>query len=103
MALTILTLSCFLFYLTSKYFPSDQKIRSMTVKHKTKIMVIAVLMLFISLVTFYKDFTGVTAWVMWLTALMTILSALILTVKFHIKWLYGWLGLCIIFLIFDFL
>ena len=75
----------------------------MVVMYKPKILVIATLLLFISLVIFQRDFSGVTAWVIWLTALMTLLSALILTVKLHINWLYGWVGLCIIFLIIDFI
>ncbi|MEM8967048.1 MAG: hypothetical protein AAGE93_11570 [Bacteroidota bacterium] len=103
MGLTILTLACLLLYVTSKYFPVVGGIQASVIKHKSRVLLIGILLLVISLIAFSQHYDVLTTFIVWLTALMTILSALILTIKISLKWLYGWGALCVLFLIIDFI
>ena len=103
MALTSLTIACLLFYSTSRYFPLSEDLQKNVSVVKNWILSTAVVLLLLSLWWFTFEFDGVTAFVIWLTAVMTILSALILTVKLNIRWLYCWAVLCVLFIIIDFI
>ena len=101
MALSVLILSCFLFYLSSKYFPLGEEYVKVLRSKRVTINIGATILLAVSLWMFRFDFDAVTAFVIWLTALMTILSAIILTVKLSVKWLYAWGVLCVFLLLLD--
>ncbi len=101
MALTLLIIACFLLYLPSRYFPVSENIHMKIGKQRIKIMSGAVMLLMLSLTAFTWTYDGLTAFTVWLIALMTTLSALILTVKLNPKWLYGWGALCVLFVITD--
>lgn len=101
MALTLLTISCLLFYSTSKYFPLSADLQKKISDIKNWIIGAAIVLMLLSLWSFTFEFDGVTAFVIWLTAVMTILSALILTVKLNTRWLYCWAVLCVLFIIID--
>ena len=103
MALTALTLSCLLLYSTSKYFPLREDLQKKISALKNVIIGVAIVLLLLSLWWFTFEFDGTTAFVIWLTALMTILSALILTVKLSLRWLYCWAVLCVLFMVIDFI
>ncbi|WKN42995.1 hypothetical protein [Tunicatimonas pelagia] len=101
MELTILVLSCLLFYAPSRYFPVDSILRVNIAQYRKVMLIGATLLLLVSFASFYQTYDGFTAFAIWLTAGTTILSALILTVKLDLRWLYGWGMLCVLFLITD--
>ena len=103
MAVSILIVACLLCYLTSKHFPlSGERLMKMA-RQKPLLNILAIILAVTSLVLFYGHFNGVTAFVVWLTALMTILSAVILSVKLNVKWVYFWSVVVLLFMIVDFL
>jgi|GEM_PF-6004491 len=99
MALTLLTLSCFIFYATSKYFPSEGILWWKQNKMKSLILASAISLFSLYLFTYSYAFS--TALILWSVAFMTLLSAIILSVKMHAKWTWAWGSLCILFLIID--
>ena len=99
MALAILTISCLLFYSTSKYFPL-QEIKWLSINRNLSIWIASALsLLSLALFTISLDFT--TSLIFWMIALMTVLSAIILSVKMNVKWIWVWGGLCLLFVIID--
>ena len=99
MALAILTFSCFLLYATSKYFPK-QGIKLVDQHKKAVILMASALSLCsLFLFTFWYDFA--TALVCWIIAFMTLLSAIILSIKLNYKWIWVWGGLSLIFILID--
>ncbi|MEM7509491.1 MAG: hypothetical protein AAF388_01080 [Bacteroidota bacterium] len=100
MALAILTIACFLLYATSKYFPVADV--HYVKEHKTKIILLASAISFLSLFVFSNSYGFETALMIWLVAFMTLLSAIILSVKMNIKWVWVWGGLCVLFILIDF-
>ncbi|MEM6763809.1 MAG: hypothetical protein AAF824_15790 [Bacteroidota bacterium] len=101
MALAVLIVACILLYATSRYFPVQdiQLVR----KHKNIILVLASAISLLSLYIFSTSFRFETALMIWLVAFMTLLSAVILSVKMSIKWIWMWAGLCILFILWDIL
>lgn len=101
MALTILTIACFLFYASSKYFP-DHGIALLQWKQKTLILIASALAL---LSLFIMDSTDgfATAFTVWLVAFMTLLSAVIISIKLSLKWTWVWAGVCLVFILTDLL
>ncbi|MEM0939212.1 MAG: hypothetical protein AAF600_04735 [Bacteroidota bacterium] len=99
MALAILTIACLLLYATSKYFPK-QEIKWIDQNKKTILWTATALaILSLIILNLANDFG--TSLVFWMIAFMTILSAVILSVKMNIKWIWVWGGLCVIFLLID--
>ena len=99
MALAVLILACFMFYGTSRYFPRQDI--SLLKEHKTSIMVLAGAISLLSLYLFSHRFDGATALLVWLTAFMTLLSAIILSVKMNVNWGWAWGGVCVLSILFD--
>ncbi|MEM1135067.1 MAG: hypothetical protein AAGI07_04460 [Bacteroidota bacterium] len=99
MSLATLIISCLLLYSTSKYFPSNSPLRFE--KSRKEIIIISIFLLFISFWALTNHYDAITSVVIWLAALMTILSSVILTIKLNIKWLYVWGSLCVLSLIID--
>jgi len=99
MALALLIVSCFLIYSTSRYFPEGRF--SWIKKHKitTQLTAGAICLVSLYLVSVSYDFT--TALMIWMIALMTLLSSMILSVKMNQKWLWVWGGLCLLFIMID--
>jgi len=101
MALAVLTLACFLFYATSRYFPKAGLKR---IKDNKRGMLIAASVLSIlSLILFTLTYDFATSLVMWMVALMTVLSAIILSLKLNFRWVWIWGGLCLVFILIDIL
>ena len=100
MALAVLTLSCLLLYKTSKYYPG--KSWAIIEDRKTGVLMMASALLLLSLYLFTFDYDLATSLVFWMIALVTILSAMILTLKLSFKWIWVWGGLFIVFLMVDF-
>ncbi|MEL6835579.1 MAG: hypothetical protein AAFP77_21435 [Bacteroidota bacterium] len=101
MALAAMTLACFLFYMTSRYFPEQDL--PFVQEHKSKVRVLASAIAFISLYLFTRSFDTETAVMVWLMALMTLLSAIILSVKMNVKWIWTWGSLSLLFILIDLL
>jgi cell division protein FtsW (lipid II flippase) len=99
MALTALTISCFLFYATSKYFPLEDW--SAFRKHKLWVNLAAGAISLLSLYLFTVSHDFSTALMTWMIALMTLLSSIVLSVKMNNRWIWVWCGLCVLFLIID--
>lgn len=99
MALAVLTLSCFLFYATSKYFPITEI--PFVKDHKTTIILLASAISLLSLYLFTWSYDFATALIIWIIAFMTLLSAMILSIKMNIKWIWIWGGLSILFILTD--
>jgi len=99
MALATLTLSCFMFYVTSKYFPK-QGIRVID-DYKKQALLIASAFSFVSLALFTSTYDFATAFVVWLIAWITLFSAIILSIKMNFKWVWVWGSMCIIFILID--
>ena len=100
MALAILTIACFLLYATSKYFPVADV--PYVKEHKTKILLLASAISLLSLFVFSNSYDFETALMIWLVAFMTLLSAIVLSVKMNTKWVWVWGGLCVLFILIDF-
>ncbi|MEL6719289.1 MAG: hypothetical protein AAFP82_11280 [Bacteroidota bacterium] len=98
MALSILLLACFLFYGTSKYFPIQY---DFVKDHKTKLLILASVVSLLSLYLFTSSFDFATALMIWILASMTLLSAVILSVKMNTKWLWLWGFVALLFIIID--
>ncbi|MEM6522755.1 MAG: hypothetical protein AAGF85_04985 [Bacteroidota bacterium] len=99
MALAALTIACLLFYMTSKYFPIENN--EVITKQKWLIFSVASATAFLSLYIFTSSYGFATAFVIWLIAFMTFLSAIVLSVKMNIKWLWVWTGLALTLLVID--
>jgi hypothetical protein len=99
MALAILTISCFMFYMVSKYFPI-QGIKLVTDNKKAVLVLASTLSLF-SLYLFTISYDISTSIVLWMIATMTLLSAIVLSVKLNFKTVYLWGVVCILFVILD--
>ncbi|MEM7106752.1 MAG: hypothetical protein AAF519_00905 [Bacteroidota bacterium] len=99
MALAALTIACLLLYMTSKYFPIENI--EVIVKQKWVILGVATTIAFLSLYIFTVSYGFATAFVIWLIAFMTFLSAIVLSVKMNPKWLWIWTGLALTLLIID--
>ena len=87
MALATLTISCILFYMTSKYFPVS-KIEVVR-KNTIKTLFVASAVLILSLYLFSIEFSFITAFVVWLIAFMTLMSLIVLSIKMNDKWIWG--------------
>ncbi|MEL6673060.1 MAG: hypothetical protein AAFR61_12740 [Bacteroidota bacterium] len=101
MALALMILACFSFYGTSRYFP-HQEFPGL-LERKQLLFILASVMSISSLFLFTRNFDGVTGFFVWLVAFMTILSAVIPTVKMNIKWSWAWGAICVGAMIVDFL
>lgn len=101
MALAVLTLSCFLLYATSKYFPFKEL--AWIKKKSEMVMVIATAISFASLYLFTYTYNFETAILVWMVAFMTILSAVILSIKMNKKWIWVWSTLSVLFILIDIL
>ncbi len=99
MALTTLTIACFLFYRTSRYFPMKET--DLIKEHKSKILILASAIAFFSLFLFARSFDFATALMIWMIAFMTLLSAIILSVKMDQRWMWIWGALSVLFIFID--
>ena len=99
MALAFMILSCFLFYGTSRYFPMQDI--PMLQDHQLKIIALAGAISILSLFLFARSFDLVTGFLVWMLAFMTVLSAIILSVKMNVKWVWAWGGLSILSIAID--
>ena len=99
MALAILIVSCVVLYSTSKYSPIRRVL--LIEKDKKLTITVACVILLLSFFFFstYYDFT--TALVVWLISFMTILSAVVLSIKMNVKWIWIWGGFCILMILVD--
>lgn len=102
MAVSMLIVSCFLFYLTSKHFPLPEKKLKKIATQKLNLNILAMVLAVTSLMLFLVQFNWVTMLVMWLTTLTTSLSGVILSIKLNIMWVYLWSLLALLFLAIDF-
>ncbi|MEM8892923.1 MAG: hypothetical protein AAGC88_00005, partial [Bacteroidota bacterium] len=71
-------------------------------EHKIKVLSLASAISFFSLYLFTFSYDLATAIIIWLVALMTLLSSVILSVKLNPKWIWVWGALCLMFVIIDF-
>lgn len=101
MALTILTLSCFLYYASSRYFP-EHSIALLKGKQKALISIASVMAL-ISLFLMSSADGFATGFTVWLIAFMTLLSAVIISIKLSFSWTWFWGGVCLVFILTDFI
>lgn len=101
MALTILTLACFLYYASSRYFP-EHNIALLKDKQKILILVASALAL-ISLFIMSSTDGFATGFTVWLIASMTLLSAVIISIKLSFSWTWFWGGVCFVFILTDFI
>ena len=101
MALTVLIIACFLFYLPSKYFPL--KVNKPLAIPKRIINSIASVGALLSLFIFTFSFDFPTALIIWLTAFMTLLSAIIISLKVSKQWVWVWGVVSLLFIIIDFI
>lgn len=99
MALATLTLACLLLYATSKYFPI-RKIKVID-DHRTKVILLAGAISLFSLYLFSRSFDFSTALMVWTVAFMTLLSAVILSVKMNAHSIWVWGGLCFLFILIE--
>ena len=99
MALAALTVACLLFYMTSKYFPIENN--AVITKQKWLILTVASAIAFLSLYIFTTSYGFATAFVIWLIAFMTFLSAIVISVKINMKCLWIWTVLALTLLIID--
>lgn len=99
MALAILIISSFLFYSTSKYFDAFGSKR--TGKYRNWVIIIASVFSLLSIWLFASSYNLVTSIVIWSIAFMTVLSALIITVKLNKKWIYAWGSIVVLSIIID--
>ncbi|MEL6562262.1 MAG: hypothetical protein AAFQ94_29085 [Bacteroidota bacterium] len=100
MALAILTIACFLFYTTSKYFPrQDLKIFRQNKKY-TLLIAGALLLFSLVIFTFTSDFA--TSLVTWMVSFMMVMSAMILSVKLNFRWVWLWGAVSVLFILIDF-
>lgn len=99
MALAVLTIACLLFYASSRYFPR-QDIK-LIANNKIAVLLAASAISIVSLVLFMVNNDFATSLVYWMIALMTLLSAIVLSVKLNFNWVWIWAGLCILFIIID--
>ncbi|MEM9981923.1 MAG: hypothetical protein AAF734_05465 [Bacteroidota bacterium] len=99
MALTVLILACLLSYTTSRYFPKHNV--TWVKENRVIVQVLANGLLLLSLWLLTFDYNGAAAFIIWLIAWMTVLSALILTTKLSLKWLYLWGMVSVLLLIID--
>ena len=83
MALALLILFSFMVYATSRYFPRQDL--PLVVEHKSKVLVLAGAISLLSLFLLNQVYDFGTALMIWLTGLMTILSAVIISVKMNVK------------------
>lgn len=99
MAPATLTLACLLLYATSKYFP----IREIGIidDHRNKIILLAGAVSLFSLYLFSRSFDFPTALMVWMAAFMTLLSAVILSVKMNLYSIWVWGGLCLLFIVIE--
>jgi len=101
MALTILTIACFLLYATSKYFPRQDLT---WLKDRRQVFVwigSAASLLSLYLFTWSYDFA--TALMVWMITFATLLSAIVLSVKMNTRWIWVWGGFCLLFVLIDLL
>lgn len=99
MALAVLTIACMLFYASSKYFPF-QDIPIVT-KRKIGSIGLASAISLLSLLLFTRSLGFATALMVWMTAFMALLSAIILSVKMNRKWIWVWGVLSVLFILID--
>jgi len=103
MALALLIMASLLFYLTSKHFPLGPAPAQLVARYKLYINGLAVVLAVAALWPLYQRYNGLTAFVMWFTALSSILSLLIVSIKINRAWYYLWPGVAAVLLIVDFL
>ena len=101
MALTLLTISCVLFYSTSKYFPKHG-VKGVEGKEKW-IRIVASTFSFLSLYFFTYSYDLSTSLVFWMVAFLTLLSSIILSIKMNVRWIWVWGSLCVFFILIDFI
>ncbi|MEM9721899.1 MAG: hypothetical protein AAGA10_21720 [Bacteroidota bacterium] len=99
MALAVLTIACFMLYSTSRFFPVQDM--PIVKTHKVKVLVLASAISLFSLYLFSRSFGFETGLMIWMIAFMTLLSAVILSIKMNLKWIWVWGGLCILFMLID--
>ncbi|MEM9328276.1 MAG: hypothetical protein AAGA85_21590 [Bacteroidota bacterium] len=101
MALTVLTIACFLLYATSKYFPMQGM--SWIDRRKGLWVGIGSAMVLLSLYLFTLSYDFATALMFWMIAFMTLLSAIVVSVKLNYKSIWVWGGVCLLFVLIDLL
>lgn len=99
MALATLILACLLFYSTSKYFPFEK----LAIVRTRKYLVIGVActLAFSSFYLFIIQIDFATALMIWMIAFMTILSAMIISLKISFHWIWMWGALSLFFVVID--
>ena len=101
MALASITIACFLFYLPSKYFPVTWKILDEVKSKKIPVMILASAFAFFALVIWSNSFGFATGLMIWVTALMTILCAMVLSLAINKKLVSLWIVVLILSLIIN--
>ncbi|MEL7002535.1 MAG: hypothetical protein AAFN93_07345 [Bacteroidota bacterium] len=100
MALAILIISGILFYSTSKHFPL-QGIADVVNQNRNWVLIIASAFTIFSLYVFTISYDFATSFVLWVIAFITILSAVIPSVKVNTKWIWVWAGMALLLVIID--
>ncbi|MDN5217295.1 hypothetical protein QQ020_34800 [Fulvivirgaceae bacterium BMA12] len=104
MAITTTIIACLLLYGTSKYFPEGLATIGIPLRKNRKlVLLVSILFLGWSVWSFTSMYDTPTAIIVWAVVLMTVLSALVLSVKTHPNWLVFWGLLVAGSLIYDFI
>jgi hypothetical protein len=101
MAMSALIISCMLFYSVSKYFPL--KIPKIFRVKKALIVAVSFAFAFLSLYVLTYEYDPVTALVIWIVAVMTLLSCIVLTLTLYKISFYAWIALCFFLFFLDLL
>ncbi|MEL7533033.1 MAG: hypothetical protein AAFN10_17080, partial [Bacteroidota bacterium] len=99
MALAILTIACLLSYATSRYFPIESL--AFVQKRQKLSLTLSVAMALLALYIFTETYDFATALIVWLTAYMTILTSVIVSLKINAKSIWLWGGLCLVSIMLD--
>ncbi len=99
MALTLLILASILFYSTSRYFPLEQL--KMTGQFRAIAILVAAAICFMSLYLFSISYDLTTALMIWMIAIMTLLSSVVLSVKLYPKSIWAWGTISMFIVILD--
>lgn len=99
MALATITLACLLYYASSKYFPWYEALQ--LEQCKGVLVGIASAIALLAFYLFTLEYDWATALMIWSMALMTLLCAVILSIKLNDKWIWAWGALGILFLVIE--
>ena len=104
MAITTTIIACLLLYGTSKYFPEGLATIGIPLrKNRKPALLVGILFLGGSIWSFTLMYDTPTAIIVWSVVLMTVLSALVLSIKTHPNWLVFWGVLVAGALIYEFI